>query len=343
MAGGERLPPGHRRGMILGAHDDHEVEVGVLIEAAIGQRAGAQQRLEPLVGAHGRNDAIEHARMQVGKVELGDVHVTELTVPSRACYAGRMVQVILDAANLKKAMRHLAKVDPDFARAIKEVGHPELREVPTGFGGLMRSIVGQQVSVHAARSIWLRLEAAAPTMEPAEFLALTDEDLRAVGLSGAKMRYGRSLASDIVEGRIDFRTLARARRRSGHRHADPGQGHRPVDGGDLPDVRPWPARHHAGPRSRPGGRRPAPQEAAQAARRQAAAQNRRAWRPWRSAAALLLWHYRRNMPDWSAKAPKVESKANDQARRPQLRPAQRAASPAIWWSCCTATAPTATT
>ena len=32
------------------------------------------------------------------------------------------------------------------------------------------------------------------------------------------------------------------------------------------------------------------------------------WRPWRSAAALLLWHYRRNMPDWSAKAPKVETK-----------------------------------
>ena len=74
--------------------------------------------------------------------------------------------MVLDAANLKKAMRHLAKVDPDFARVLKEVGHPELREMPTGFGGLMRSIVGQQVSVHAARSIWLRLEAAAPSMEP---------------------------------------------------------------------------------------------------------------------------------------------------------------------------------
>ena len=67
----------------------------------------------------------------------------------------RSPQIVLDAANLKKAMRHLAKVDPDFARAIKEVGHPELRLVPSGFGGLMRSIVGQQVSVHAARSIWL--------------------------------------------------------------------------------------------------------------------------------------------------------------------------------------------
>src|SRR5436190_20875974 len=95
--------------------------------------------------------------------------------------------LVLDAANLKKAMRHLAKVDPDFARAFKEVGHPELRVVPSGFGGLMRSIVGQQVSVHAARSIWLRLEAAVPSMEPTDFLGLRDEQLRAVGLSNAKM------------------------------------------------------------------------------------------------------------------------------------------------------------
>ncbi|MFI5030492.1 MAG: hypothetical protein ACHQPH_07315 [Reyranellales bacterium] len=50
-----------------------------------------------------------------------------------------MAQIVLDSTNLKKAMRHLAKIDPDFARAIKEVGHPELRVVPSGFGGLMRS------------------------------------------------------------------------------------------------------------------------------------------------------------------------------------------------------------
>ena len=38
------------------------------------------------------------------------------------------------------------------------------------------------------------------------------------------------------------------------------------------------------------------------------------WRPWRSAAALLLWHYRRNMPDWSAKAPKAEANKDAKAR-----------------------------
>jgi len=45
-----------------------------------------------------------------------------------------MAQVVLDTANLKKAMRHLAKVDADFARAIKEVGHPELRRGADGIG-----------------------------------------------------------------------------------------------------------------------------------------------------------------------------------------------------------------
>ena len=92
-------------------------------------------------------------------------------------------QVVLDAANLKKAMRHLAKADPDFARILKEVGHPELREMPTGFSGLMRSIVGQQVSVHAARSIWLRLEAAVPGMEPADFLASVRRHLDEQGVA----------------------------------------------------------------------------------------------------------------------------------------------------------------
>ena len=90
-----------------------------------------------------------------------------------------MAHVVLDAPNLKKAMRHLAKVDADFPRAIKDVGHPELRIVPKGFGGLMRSICGQQVSVHAARAIWLRLEAAVPSMEP--LLSRTASDQPSAG------------------------------------------------------------------------------------------------------------------------------------------------------------------
>ncbi len=212
-----------------------------------------------------------------------------------------MAQIVLDSANLKKAMRHLAKVDPDFARAINEVGHPELRVVPAGFGGLMRSIVGQQVSVHAARSIWLRLEALIPTADPAEFLKLTDEQLRGVGLSNAKMKYGRSLASDIVEGRIDFAQLAELDDAAAIAMLTQAKGIGPwtaeiylMFAHGRPDIMPGldlglviAAQHLKKLRKRPDAKR--------------LLKIAEAWRPWRSAAALLLWHYRRNMPDWSKK------------------------------------------
>ncbi|MBV8191199.1 MAG: DNA-3-methyladenine glycosylase 2 family protein [Alphaproteobacteria bacterium] len=203
-------------------------------------------------------------------------------------------------------MRHLAKVDADFARVLKEVGHPALREVPTGFNGLMRSIVGQQVSVHAARSIWLRLEAAVPSMEPADFLAQSDEQLRAVGLSNAKMRYGRSLAGDIVEGRIDFALLDTLDDEAAIAMLTQAKGIGPwtaeiylMFAHGRPDIMPGldlglviAAQHLKRLRKRPDAKR--------------LIKIAEPWRPWRSAAALLLWHYRRNMPDWSAKAPKTE-------------------------------------
>lgn len=212
-----------------------------------------------------------------------------------------MAQIVLDSANLKKAMRHLAKIDPDFARAIKEVGHPELRVVPSGFGGLMRSIVGQQVSVHAARAIWLRLEALIPTGDPAEFLKLTDEQLRAVGLSNSKMKYGRSLAADIVEGRIDFNQLDELDDTAAIAMLTQAKGIGPwtaeiylMFAHGRPDIMPGldlglviAAQHLKGLRTRPDAKR--------------LLKIAEAWRPWRSAAALLLWHYRRNMPDWSKK------------------------------------------
>ena len=214
-------------------------------------------------------------------------------------------RIVLDKKTLKKALRELSEIDPDIARALAEAGAPELREVPTGYGGLMRSIVGQQVSVHAARSIWLRLEAAVPSMDPAAFLEQTDEQLRAVGLSGAKMKYGRSLATDIVEGRIDFRALDDLDDTAAIAMLTQAKGIGPwtaeiylMFAHGRPDIMPGldlglvvAAQHLKKLRTRRDGKR--------------LLKIAEAWRAWRSAAALVLWHYRRNMPDWSAREKKA--------------------------------------
>jgi DNA-3-methyladenine glycosylase II len=92
----------------------------------------------------------------------------------------------------------LAASDPAFARALPLVGDLPLRREADGFAALLRAIVGQQVSVASARAIWARLEAAGLTEAAAMALA-SDEDLRAVGLSRQKARYGRALAGAGID------------------------------------------------------------------------------------------------------------------------------------------------
>ncbi len=96
----------------------------------------------------------------------------------------------------------LARAEPAFARALPLVGDLPLRREEDGFAALLRAIIGQQVSVASARAIWARLETAGLT-EAASMALATDEDLRSVGLSRQKARYGRALAG----AGIDFEAL----------------------------------------------------------------------------------------------------------------------------------------
>jgi len=96
----------------------------------------------------------------------------------------------------------LAAREPLFARAYAETGPLPLRRQEDGFTALLDAIVGQQVSIASANAIWARMEAAGVT-EQAAMAVASDEQLRAVGLSRQKARYGRALA---VAG-IDFAAL----------------------------------------------------------------------------------------------------------------------------------------
>ena len=110
---------------------------------------------------------------------------------------------------LQRALAHLGQADRDFARAIAEVGPPPPRQRPATFMGLLHVIVAQQVSTHAAKAISARLDAALETPTPEAFLKLTDADLRAIGLSRQKVIYGRDLAAAFTDGRISIPKLRR--------------------------------------------------------------------------------------------------------------------------------------
>lgn len=109
---------------------------------------------------------------------------------------------------LKDGIDALAARDANFARALGNAGYPEPRIRPPGYATLLRTIVGQQVSVAAANSIWAKLEAQFGEGCPAEVIAAAEFDaLRACGLSGQKQGYAKSLAQLILDGELEFDAL----------------------------------------------------------------------------------------------------------------------------------------
>jgi DNA-3-methyladenine glycosylase II len=97
-----------------------------------------------------------------------------------------------------EACRELGARDPLLQTLIAR--HPPMRIGSRGdaFQTLARSIVGQQVSVKAAQSVWLRVEAACSSIDPAVVLALDPLLLRGCGLSGRKVEYIRDLAAHFL-------------------------------------------------------------------------------------------------------------------------------------------------
>ncbi len=114
----------------------------------------------------------------------------------------------LSAEQLCHALDALAKVEPAFDRAIKAIGYPPPRIRDRGYQTLLRTIVGQQVSVAAANSIWAKLEAMVGSgLAPEAVAAAPDGLLRQAGLSRQKISYAKSLADHVASGTIDFAGL----------------------------------------------------------------------------------------------------------------------------------------
>lgn len=112
------------------------------------------------------------------------------------------MRIITSDACVTEGAQALAAMDVRFASALEQTGPLPLRLRKDGFTALLDAIVSQQISVAAAGAIWGRMKVAKLT-GPRKILWASDDDLRACGLSGQKIKYARALA----EARIDYTAL----------------------------------------------------------------------------------------------------------------------------------------
>jgi DNA-3-methyladenine glycosylase II len=197
----------------------------------------------------------------------------------------------LDDARLRTGLAELARLDPDVAREIERIGPPAARVRPPGFATLLNIVTAQQVSTHAARAIFARLEGRLGAVTPEALLAVGEDQLRACGLSARKVAYARGLAEAVATGTLDLDALSHAPDEAVVEAitALKGFGRWSADiyllfalgradawpMGDLAvrlalmRLKGWPDR---------------PDDAAMARQGEA-------WRPWRGCGAIFLWHY----------------------------------------------------
>ncbi len=198
--------------------------------------------------------------------------------------------IVLDDEHMLKGVRSLTRKCPHMRKVRALTGVPQVRRHASGFEGLARIVVGQQLSLASAEAIWKRMQAAVRPMTAETFLSLSDAELRAAGLSQGKVRTLRALSEAIVGG-LDLEEL---------RQRPEDEVHDTLTA--LPGIGPWSADIYllfclgrtdafaAGDlalqiavRSAMGlPERPSRDELFAIAE---------TWRPWRGVAAHLLWAY----------------------------------------------------
>lgn len=199
--------------------------------------------------------------------------------------------------DLEAAVGWLSAATPRFSAVVDCHGLPLLRHVEPGLQSLLRIVTDQLISLKAGEAIWARLAARFGRFPPDLVLAASQEELRSLGLSGAKARTFHAAALAFCQGSLsDADGLS----------DDEVQKRLTT----IPGVGPWTASIYLLTALRSADAWPAADLALQVAAQdlfelgdrpssRQMAELGEAWRPYRSAAALLLWrHYRglRGMP-----------------------------------------------
>lgn len=199
-------------------------------------------------------------------------------------------------ARLQTGLEALVATDPAIAAAVAEAGPPAFEIRPTGFPTLIRAIVAQQVSAASARAIFARVEQAVQPLTPERYQEVGEEVIRACGFSRPKVRYATALTEHIMDGRLPLHGLDAMSDEDvmGALTAVPGIGPWSAEvymifAMGRPDL--WPgadlALQVAQQRLYDLPERPKPKHSRELAE---------VWAPWRSVAAITLWHYYRTMP-----------------------------------------------
>jgi len=115
--------------------------------------------------------------------------IPQCTAPARPAY-------------WRRAKQALGRRDPVMRAIIERHPRIALKSRGDAFQTLARSIVGQQISVKAADSVWARLGRVSPAMRPAEIARARRDRLLAAGLSGRKTEYLRDLARRFCDGSL---------------------------------------------------------------------------------------------------------------------------------------------
>jgi DNA-3-methyladenine glycosylase II len=197
----------------------------------------------------------------------------------------------LNASTLMKGVEELANRDEGFAMIVSTYGPPPLWEREQGFHTLIHIILEQQVSLASARAAYNRLEKAINPLTPDNFLELTDGELKSIGFSRQKTRYGRELSNAILDGSLDLLGLDKLEDLEAKKQLMEVKGIGPWTA-DIyllmalgrPDI--WPqgdlALEVALQRLKGLSRRPTAEETSSLSEE---------WHPWRAVAARLLWHF----------------------------------------------------
>lgn len=107
---------------------------------------------------------------------------------------------------LQKAVPHLIETDPIFQQILDQYGIPDFPNRPEGFESLCKTILEQQVSLDSARAAFNRLKLHLVDFSAQNVLALTDDEIKACGITRQKTAYIKALADAVLSGEVDFKS-----------------------------------------------------------------------------------------------------------------------------------------